>query len=284
MDGVLVIDKPAGMTSHDVVDKVRKRLKTRKVGHAGTLDPDATGVLIIGIGRATRFLAYAQDGPKRYLAEARFGASTSTQDSSGEILEKRPVDISREDVERAMKAFVGDIQQVPPMVSAVKVGGEALYKKALRGEEIEREARPVTVYEFELRDFRAGDVVEADLEIRCSSGTFVRTLIHDLGQALGCGAHMSKLRRTQAGGFDESDLVSLASVSRETMRPLVDAVTTMPRIELNDEQALDVRHGRALSDLDVDPSGPVALVRDGRLCAVYKPKGDIWVADRVISS
>ena len=138
MDGVLVIDKPAGMTSHDVVDRIRKTFRTRKVGHAGTLDPDATGVLILGIGRATRFLAYSQAAPKRYKAVARFGITTSTQDASGEVIHEVEAAFSEDDLRSALEGFRGEIEQIPPMVSAVKVGGERLYKKARRGEEVER--------------------------------------------------------------------------------------------------------------------------------------------------
>ena len=285
MDGVLVIDKPPGMTSHDVVDAVRKRIRTKKVGHAGTLDPDATGVLVIGIGRATRFLAYAQDGPKSYVATARFGISTATQDSSGAVLRERPANVDRDDVEAALEKFRGDIEQIPPMVSAVKVGGEPLYKKALRGEEVERRPRPVRISSLVLREFTEGERPEAILDITCSSGTFVRTLIHDVGEVLGCGAHMAALRRTSAGGFSEADAIPLKNVSRDAIRPLVDAVVALPRIELNDEQAIDVRHGRRLELATDHAEGtPIALVKGGRLCAVYKPQEGALVADRVLSS
>jgi tRNA pseudouridine55 synthase len=282
MDGVLAVDKPAGMTSHDVVDSVRKKLGTRKVGHAGTLDPDATGVLILGVGRATRLLSYAQEAPKRYRAVARFGSSTTTQDASGEVIEERPADIDRTDVEREAKAFVGDIEQVPPMVSAVKVGGERLYRMARRGEEVERPARPVTIHDLRVTGFSEGEVPEAELDVECSAGTFVRTLINDLGAALGCGAHMAELRRTEAGGFAEGDLVQLDDLSEASLRPLVDAVRVLPRIELDEEQAIAVSHGRALESVASPSDGPVALVHDGELVAVYKPKGGALVADRVV--
>jgi tRNA pseudouridine55 synthase len=283
MDGVLAVDKPAGMTSHDVVDRVRRRLGTRKVGHAGTLDPDATGVLIVGVGRATRLLSYAQESPKRYRALARFGTSTTTQDASGEVIAERATHIGREDVEREIKRFVGDIEQVPPMVSAVKIGGERLYKKARRGEEIERKPRPVTIYELNLIDLVEREPPEAVLDVVCSAGTFVRTLIHDLGEALGCGAHMVELRRTETGGFTEDDVVPLEDVTPEALRPLADAVRPLARLELDDRQAEDVRHGRPLHGIAI-PDSPVALVRAGELMAVYKAKGDMLVADRVVPS
>jgi tRNA pseudouridine55 synthase len=283
MDGVLAVDKPAGMTSHDVVDRVRRRLGTRKVGHAGTLDPDATGVLIVGVGRATRLLSYAQESPKRYRALARFGTSTTTQDASGEVIAERATHIGREDVEREIKRFVGDIEQVPPMVSAVKIGGERLYKKARRGEEIERKPRPVTIYELNLIDLVEREPPEAVLDVVCSAGTFVRTLIHDLGEALGCGAHMVELRRTETGGFTEDDVVPLEDVTPEALRPLADAVRPLARLELDDRQVEDVRHGRPLHGIAI-PDSPVALLRAGELMAVYKAKGDILVADRVVPS
>jgi tRNA pseudouridine55 synthase len=285
MDGVFVIDKPGGMTSHDVVDAVRKRLRTRKVGHAGTLDPDATGLLLVGVGRATRFLSYAQDGPKRYIARARFGITTLTQDASGEVIEERDAPITRDEVAAELKRFVGTIEQIPPMVSAVKVGGERLYKKARRGEEIERPARVISVYELELKEFFEGERPEAELDVRCSAGTFVRTLIHDLGIALGCGAHMAELRRIEAGGFGEADAIAIEAVSRESMRPLIDAVTALPKIELDEEQTSFVRHGRPLALETDEPDGtPIALVQADRLLAVYKPKGGALVPDRVLSS
>ena len=285
MDGVLVIDKPSGMTSHDVVDRVRKRLRTKKVGHAGTLDPDATGLLLVGVGRATRFLSYAQEAPKRYRAVARFGTSTTTQDASGVVLETRSAYIEAEDVERELKHFVGDITQIPPMVSAVKVGGEALYKKARRGEEVERAPRPVTIYEARVVEFEPGESPKTILDLTCSAGTFVRTLIHDLGEALGCGAHMAELRRTEAGGFDENDALPLESVTRDSLRPLKDSVTVLPQIELNEEQMLEVRHGRPLPVLiELGDGAPAALVHGERLLGVYKRRGDVLVADRVVSS
>jgi tRNA pseudouridine55 synthase len=284
MDGVVVLDKPAGMTSHDVVDAIRDRLGTRKVGHAGTLDPDATGVLLIGVGRATRFLSYAQDAPKSYRAGARFGVVTSTQDASGEVLEERDAVVEREDVERELKRFLGTIEQVPPMVSAIKVEGERLYKKARRGEEVERAARRVTIYTLELVEFEPGVGPQATLDIRCSSGTFVRTLIHDLGSALGCGAHMTSLRRTEAGGFTDADAIGLDDVSADNLRPLLDAVRVLPRLDLDDDQASDVEHGRALKVPFEADAEHIAMVHGDSLRAVYKPREGMLVADRVLSS
>jgi tRNA pseudouridine55 synthase len=285
VDGVLVVDKPAGMTSHDVVDRIRKRFGTRRVGHAGTLDPDATGVLILGLGRATRFLTYAQATPKRYLTTAVFGVTTSTQDASGEVLDRRAVDISENDVRTATAKHTGQLEQIPPMVSAVRVGGERLYKKARRGEEIERAARPVTVYELEVQSFTE-DPPEAVLDVRCSAGTYVRTLVHDIGASLGCGAHLRALRRTEAGGFGEADAIELDSVESEDLRPLADAVRALTRIEIEGDDAMLVANGRRLElpSEDLVDGEHLALIHGGDLVAVYARKGRELVPERVVAA
>jgi len=284
-DGVLVVDKPAGMTSHDVVDEIRRRFKTKKVGHAGTLDPDAIGVLLIGVGRATRFLSYAQDAPKRYDAIARFGTTTSTQDASGDVIESRPCSFSADELARALEKFTGAIEQIPPMVSAVRIGGERLHVKARRGEEVERAARPVTIHELDLTAFRPGDVPEADLSVLCSSGTYVRTLIHDIGGALGCGAHMAALRRTETGGFTIAEATPLADISTDHLQPLTEAVRVLPAIDLSDEDARAVENGHKLAASiapDLADGALVALRAEGALVAVYRRAGDVLAADRVV--
>jgi tRNA pseudouridine55 synthase len=285
IDGVVVVDKPAGMTSHDVVDRIRKRFGTRRVGHAGTLDPDATGVLVLGLGRATRFLTYAQAASKRYLTTAVFGVTTSTQDASGEVLERREVDISEEDVRAAAAKHTGTIDQIPPMVSAVRVGGERLYEKARRGEEIERAARPVTIYELEVLSFTV-DPPEAVLDVRCSAGTYVRTLVHDIGSSLGCGAHLRTLRRTEAGGFGEADAVELDSVGSGNLLPLVDAVRDLTRVEIEEDAAGLVANGRrlALPSEDLVEGQHLALIHSGDLVAVYARKGRELVPERVVAA
>jgi tRNA pseudouridine55 synthase len=284
-DGVLVIDKPAGMTSHDVVAHVRRALGLKRVGHGGTLDPQTTGVLIIGVGRAARLLSYAQAAPKSYAASGRLGVATSTQDAWGEVVSERPVSVSEEDLRHALKELTGDIEQIPPMVSAVKVGGERLYKKAFRGEEIERRPRSVTVYELELKSFDSPDFT---LETRCSTGTYVRTLIHDAGRSLGCGAHMTSLRRTASGGFTEDDAIPIDEVSANALRAPLDVVAHLPRVEVSPEEAALVRTGRKLPLVGVDRNdetdGEVALVSEGALLAVYRRKGDELVPERVIAS
>jgi tRNA pseudouridine55 synthase len=288
-EGILVVDKPAGMTSHDVVDEVRRRLGTKKVGHAGTLDPDATGILVVGVGRATRLLSFTQAAPKRYRATAHFGVTTSTQDASGEVLDRRTPTFTRTDLETTLTKFTGAIEQIPPMVSAVKVGGQRLYKKARRGEEVERAPRPVTVHELTLLDFDP-DRHEALLEVACSGGTYVRTLVHDIGESLGCGAHLAELRRTEAGSFGEPEALALSDVDDSKLRPIGDAVRDLPRLDLNDDEAGSVMHGRALQADDVAGArdladeAPVALFSSGNLVAVYVRRGSSLVPERVLAT
>lgn len=282
MDGVLVVDKPSGMTSHDVVDRVRKALKTKKVGHGGTLDPDATGVLVLGVGKATRFLSYAQSAPKRYLAGIRFGVTTSTLDASGEVTERRDVDIDRQALDAALDRFRGEIEQVPPMVSAVKIGGEKLYEKARRGETVERPPRKVTIYELTLKAFDPG-AATAEIDVTCSGGTYIRTLASDLGEVLGCGAHLGTLRRIAAGGFTVEEATSVDEVEVEKLLPLVEVVRDLPTITVDTDEAESIRHGRPL---DIKPGiteGPVALIHSGQLVAVYAQKDGRLMPERVVS-
>ncbi|MFN2593742.1 MAG: tRNA pseudouridine(55) synthase TruB [Actinomycetota bacterium] len=283
--GLLVIDKPPGMTSHDVVDSVRKKLHTKKVGHGGTLDPDATGVLVVGVGNATRFLSYAQSASKSYRAEAVFGISTSTQDASGDVVAEREVTSTKADIERLLPKFTGDISQVPPMVSAVKIGGERLYRKARRGEEIERPSRPVHVYSLDLVTWQEGPRPRATFEVACSAGTYVRTLVSDIGVELGCGAHLAALRRTASGGFSLDEAVPLDDVSSASIRPLVDVLGDMKQIEVDEDAATSVSHGARISLVDEPAEGEVvAVTSKGRLLALYRRRGDVLVAEKVVAS
>ena len=286
-EGLVVIDKPPGMTSHDVVDKVRAAFGETKVGHAGTLDPDATGVLLIGIGRATRFLSYAQEGPKRYTAVARFGIVTTTQDASGEVVQRRTASFTRTLLEDTAADFVGEIEQVPPMVSAVKVAGERLHRLARRGKEVERKPRRQKVYELVVVDFTPGEEPEATLDVRCSAGTYVRTLIHDIGAALGSGAHMKSLVRTEAGGFTLADTVPLDAVGEGDVRPLIDAVKALFRFEVDPDAAKLVSNGRPLNLFGarlpgVEDGDHVAVTSDEELLAVYRLDGERLMPDRVM--
>jgi tRNA pseudouridine55 synthase len=207
IEGVLLVDKPSGMTSHDVVYRLRRKLGIQRIGHAGTLDPMATGVLIMLIGKATRISQYLISVDKAYEGEATLGVVTNSQDAEGEVMETRPVPPLTEDqVREAMKGFLGDQYQTPPMFSAVKIDGVPLYKSARKGEEIEREPRFIRVSEFELLSFASPKLT---FRLACTKGTYVRTIAHDLGQKLGCGAHLSALRRTGSGKFTLSQCTPL---------------------------------------------------------------------------
>lgn len=209
-NGILVIDKAQDWTSMDVCAKLRGIFHEKRVGHAGTLDPMATGVLPVFLGRATRAVAFASEGEKEYVAGLKLGLVTNTQDTSGEVLEQHPVSVTPEELEAVLPAFRGDIQQVPPMYSAIKINGKKLYELARKGREVERPARPVTIHALTVEEQRAPD--EFTIRVRCSKGTYVRTLCHDIGQALGCGGCMSSLRRTMAAGFTLADAVTLDQV------------------------------------------------------------------------
>ena len=209
-NGILIIDKPSGWTSMDVCAKIRGILHEKRVGHGGTLDPMATGVLPVFVGQATRAVEFAENSRKEYVAGLRLGQVTNTQDTSGEVLETRPVSVSREEVEAAMARFLGDIQQIPPMYSAIKINGQKLYDLARKGQEVARKQRRITIYELELLE----QVSETDYTFRCvcSKGTYIRTLCHDIGQALGCGGTLYSLRRTMAAGFTLAQAVTLEDV------------------------------------------------------------------------
>lgn len=212
-NGMIVIDKPAGWTSMDVCAKLRGMFHEKRVGHAGTLDPMATGVLPVFIGRATRAVEFAADSDKEYIAGLKLGVVTNTQDATGEVLEERPVSITGDQLRAALGRFTGDIEQLPPMYSAVKINGKKLYELARKGKEVERKPRPVTIYELELLGWPdAGE--DFQLRIRCSKGTYVRTLCHDIGQALGCGGTLAALRRTRSAGFSLNEAVTLEQVAQ----------------------------------------------------------------------
>jgi tRNA pseudouridine55 synthase len=276
--GLAVVDKPAGVTSHDVVGMMRRHLGERRVGHAGTLDPDATGVLLIGVGNATRLLRYLTALGKRYTAEVVFGTETNTLDSSGEVTavhDMSPPDIAHV---RAVVAanLVGPIMQVPPMVSALKVDGRRLHELAREGIEVERQPRPVTVHHFTVEP--TVDAMVVAIDVGCSSGTYVRTLAADLGLLLGGGAHLRALRRMACGSFDESqarppadaELLSPAEALRDYATVVVDA-----------EAATLISHGRSLPAWDGD--GPwVVCDRAGELLAVYERSSDTVARPSVV--
>ena len=212
-NGIVVIDKPADWTSMDVCAKRRGIFKERRVGHGGTLDPMATGVLPVFVGSATKAVEFAEKGDKEYLAGLRLGLVTNTQDTTGETLETRPVTAGRAELEAVLPRFTGPIEQVPPMFSAIKIKGQKLYELARKGQEVERKPRPVTIHALEmLEQAGGGDYL---LRVRCSKGTYVRTLCHDIGQALGCGGCMSSLRRTMAAGFTLEQAVTIEQVQEQ---------------------------------------------------------------------
>ena len=253
--GLLIVDKPGGMTSHDVVGKVRRLLGTRRVGHAGTLDPMATGVLVLGVERATRLLGHLALGDKTYLATIRLGAATSTDDAEGEILERADASaVDRSAIEAGIAALTGAIEQVPSSVSAIKIGGERAYRLARRGQRVELAARPVTVSRFELLALRRGEPGERpwtdlDVEVECSSGTYVRALARDLGVALGVGGHLVALRRTRVGPFGIDGALTLEQLADRPRPPLdLDAAVAraFPARRVDAATAADLSHGRPL--------------------------------------
>jgi len=290
VDGVVVVDKPAGMTSHDVVDRLRRvlsggrgRRHAPKVGHAGTLDPDATGVLVVAVGRATRLVPWLQAAAKTYDARIRLGVTTSTLDAAGEVLTTRDASAVDEGALcEALKAFVGDIQQVPPMVSAVKVGGERLHAKARRGEVVERAPRPVTIHDLVLEDFVPGPRAEAAFLVTCSAGTYIRTLAADVGDRLGVGAHLVSLRRLGSGRFTVGDAVPLDRVLELAGEGRLDAVLLTPAEALGDRprrvldacEVRDLGFGRAIAASGNDED-VAAVDADGRLVAVLSDAGPV---------
>ena len=208
-NGIIIVDKPSGWTSQDVAAKLRGVFHERRVGHGGTLDPMATGVLPVFVGRATRAAEFMESAEKEYVAGLRLGLVTNTQDTSGETLAEHPVSVTKEALERVLRQFTGPMEQLPPMYSAIKIGGKKLYELARKGQEVERQPRPVTIHELELLDGAGSDWT---LRVRCSKGTYVRTLCHDIGAALGCGGCLSALRRTAAGGFTLRQAVTMQQI------------------------------------------------------------------------
>ena len=291
-DGLLVIDKPAGPTSHDVVQRVRRLLGTRRVGHGGTLDPDATGVLLVAVGQATRFFSYLAAERKVYEGRIRLGFSTDTYDASGSPTSAERADgPSPEALDGAMSAFVGDILQTPPRFSAKKLAGRPVYKMARAGEEFSLAPSPVTVFRFDLREFRAPFV---DFEAACSSGTYIRSLAHDLGAKLGCGAHLASLRRTSVGPYGLAGAVMLADLEEAADRgeagqyivPLERLLPGVPAVAVLPEAEIRVRNGSPLGAAHLAapppelPAGPDSsrMVRlfsgSGALLALARPTAD----------
>ena len=286
-DGLVVVDKPPGMTSHDVVGRCRRIFAQRKVGHAGTLDPDATGILLVALGRATRLMRFMAGLDKCYTTEIVLGESTSTLDDSGERTGTWDMsEVSVEQARTAAEMLIGPILQVPPMVSALKVGGRRLYELAREGIEVERAARPVTVERFDI-SFGApgehGPVLNA--EICCSTGTYVRVLAEDLGRLLGGGAHVRNLRRSSVGPWDLAAAVPLEAVNVESVIPMPEVLPWMEATCVGVDVERKVRNGRPLSleELDVKSGGPWRVLGSGgSLLAVYVADGPLKAVPEVV--
>lgn len=266
-DGFVLIDKPPGITSHDAVAMVRRALGTKKVGHAGTLDPMATGLLVMGVGRATRLLRFLGDQPKTYEGTFLLGVQTTTLDADGEVIAEHPVSVGADEIAAAMAASTGDLLQRPPAYSAVKVGGRKLYDAARSGETLEAEPRSVHVDAFVMTGRRGDDV---SFLVTCSGGTYVRVLAADVGTALGCGAHLTALRRTEIGPFAVVD--AKPPDAPGPPMSLDRAVAHLPRWSVDAEEAVAVTHGRILAPSGL--AGPFSVVApDGRTLGVYEDAG-----------
>jgi tRNA pseudouridine55 synthase len=273
-DGLVVVDKPAGWTSHDVVGRLRRLAGTRRVGHAGTLDPMATGVLVVGIGQATRLLGHLALTDKDYAATIRLGATTTTDDAEGEELERRDAEgVSDEAIAKAMSDLTGDISQVPSSVSAIKVDGVRSYKRVRDGETVVLKARLVTVERFDLVERRGDDL---DVLVTCSTGTYVRALARDLGSALDVGGHLTALRRTRVGGFAVEQARTLEQLEESLeLVPLAAAVgAAFPTVTVSEEEAVRIGHGqRLMLDITTSPTGVFAP--DGRVIALVEDRDGV---------
>jgi tRNA pseudouridine55 synthase len=266
VSGSLLLDKEEGWTSQDCVSKLRGILGERRIGHAGTLDPLATGLLVVLVGRATRAAAYAEAEQKEYIARFRPGIVTDTQDITGNVLSRSHVLPTEAEVRSALPRFTGEIDQIPPMYSAIKVNGRKLYEIARRGGEVERQPRPVTIYALEHLGTRDGDHI---LRVECSKGTYIRTLCHDLGQALGCGGCMAALRRTAVGAFRVEDAVKIGAVTRETRERLLLVDTLFRRLPAVTLDAQQERRCRCGNPFPLSGSGEMRLYgADGAFLAL----------------
>lgn len=287
LHGILVVDKPSGMTSHDVVAVLRRAGRERRLGHTGTLDPTATGVLVLCFGAATRLIPYLDETDKVYEAHMILGSATDTQDFTGEVIRSVPdAYVPREALLQVMKAFTGDIFQVPPMYSAVKRDGRPLYELARQGKTVEREARPMTIYAIEpvgtlKPSYTAGE--GPWLRIRCSKGTYIRTLCHDMGEQLGCGAHLRELRRLSSGGFTLEDAVELEQakiwgeqgVLQSHLQTPARAVNHLTQLKLSEQNVYDLGFGRMITNpLMAEEKTIAAGIRDGELMAILESRGE----------
>ena len=275
ISGVLVVDKPIGMTSHDVVQVIRKGSNIRRAGHTGTLDPRASGVLVVLIGPAVRLSEYVSASDKRYQAVIMLGTTTDTYDADGKTTSSSPVDVTEEQFETELQKFVGQIEQVPPPYSAVKVQGRKAYELARKGEEVELEPRLINVYSLELLEWAPPEVV---IDVYCSSGTYVRSLVNDLGAKLGCGATLTGLRRTKSGRFTLRDAVPLRKLNEafsegnwyQYLIPAAEALSDWPTIELTHEEVETIRHGHRIPAAVKDQNQVCGVSEQGELVALME--------------
>ena len=276
MNGIVIIDKPQGWTSQDVVSKLRGVLHTKRIGHGGTLDPMATGVLPVFVGRGTRAVEFFEHAEKCYETVLRFGIATDTEDITGTVLEEKPVSVTRQQLEDTLENFRGEIQQVPPMYSALKVGGQKLCDLARKGKEVERKPRTITIFQLKLLDF-TGDT--ATLRVACSKGTYIRTLCKDIGQALGCGGCMESLRRVQAGAYTIDEAIPLATLAEsddpEQFLMAVDTMFTQyEAVTLTPKQALRCRNGNSFT-IDLPDGTYRAYDEAGAFLMLAKVEGSV---------
>ena len=291
-DGFLLVDKPGGMTSHDVVDAARRALGVRKVGHAGTLDPMATGLLVLGVGRCTRLLRFVQTAPKTYVGRVVLGVATDTLDADGGIVDRAPMEVTEDEFAAAAARFVGTIMQAPPMVSAVKMGGRRLYELAREGVDVERAERPVEIFSIDVIDFAPSEYPEAVIRVRCGTGTYVRTLADDIARALGGRAHLGALRRLAIGSLGVGEAASLDDLRRSApgslLLPAAEGLRDLPALRAAGDTAAGVGHGTAFSaallGADEGASGPHRVLDEvGDLLAVYRVEGKAAVPEVVVS-
>ena len=278
MNGIIIIDKPQEWTSNDVVSRLRRVFNTRRIGHGGTLDPMATGVLPVFVGRATRGVEFFEHAEKVYETTIRFGLTTDTEDITGKTITETEVHLTEEELQAVLPQFRGDILQVPPMYSAIKVNGQKLYDLARKGREVERQPRPITIHELQLLEFNGS---EARLRVRCSKGTYIRTLCKDIGEALGCGGCMAALRRVEAGEYTLEGSIPLRqlldiSEAGEDVEHLLRPVDTMfashPKLSLNEKQARLVKNGNAFAS-DCENGTYRVYAPDGEFLALCKAEG-----------
>ena len=278
MDGIVIIDKPAGWTSQDVTAKLRGVFHTRRIGHGGTLDPMATGVLPVFVGRATRGVEFFEHAEKTYEATLRLGISTDTEDTSGTVLDEKQVDVTREQVLTVLEQFKGEIQQIPPMYSAIKINGQKLVDLARKGKEVERKPRTITIFALDFLEMTGNDV---RLRVHCSKGTYIRTLCKDIGNALGCGGCMAELRRVTAGSYTIEEAIPLAELIAEDapekhLRNVDTLFTQHPAVTLTEKQALRCRNGNSFS-IDLNDGTYRAYDQNGEFLMLAKVESGVML-------